>query len=122
MAQRAHVTPTGMQRQKVVVEQRVDSGGGGFPVDMWVPLLTLWMEKVDLLGTEAWRADQLQARYTVRFIAQYAPALDPEIVDVPATHRLQFRGQTYDITNAQIVGNFEGIEYHATTSTQSEGA
>jgi|SRR5262245_4171782 len=122
MAQRLHVTPTGTRRQKVVVEQRTSSGGGGFPVDVWVPLMTMWSEKVDLLGQEAWRADQMTARYDTRFIVPYAPALDPEIVDVPATHRLQYRGQTYDITTAQIVGNFEGIEYHAVTSTQSEGA
>jgi hypothetical protein len=70
---------------------------------------------VDLLGNEAWRADQMTARYTVRFIAPYAPSLDPELIDVPATHRLKHRGRVYDITSASIVGQFEGIEYDAIT-------
>ena len=119
MAQPLHLTPTGTRREKVFIEARVQSTSG-FPVDTWEPLLTMWMEKVDLIGTEAFRADQMTARYDVRFKTQYAHALDPEVIDVPATHRLRHRGQVYDITSAAIVGNNEGIEYFAIASTQPE--
>jgi len=120
MAQPIHVTPVGTRRAKVLVEHRVQSSSG-FPVDTWEPLATLWMQKVDLLGTEAYRANQTAARYDVRFIGPYAPTLDPETVDVAATHRLRHRGQLYDVTSAAIVGHYEGIEYFAMTSTETEG-
>jgi SPP1 family predicted phage head-tail adaptor len=109
--------PIGTRTAEVLVEHRVDSGGGGFPVDTWEPLRTLWMRKIDLIGNEAFRADQVSARYDVRFIGPYAPELDPELVDVPATHRLTYRGRIYDVVNAVVVGHFEGIEYRAITHT-----
>lgn len=117
MAQRNHVTPTGRRNEGVIVEQLVVPSGGGFPDPEWEPLATVEMEKVDLMGNEAFRADQMTARFTVRFIGPYAPSLDPELVDVPAKHRLKHRGRVYDITSAQIVGHFEGIEYDAITHT-----
>lgn len=113
MALQVPLTPVGTRRAKVLVEHLVAGSGGGFPDPTWAPLLTVWMQKVDLLGMEAWRADQMSARYDVRFIGPYAAVLDPETVDVPATHRLQYRGRWYDITTAAVVGQFEGIEYHA---------
>lgn len=119
MAQPLHLTPIGTRREKVVIEERVESTSG-FPVDTWEPLMTMWMEKVDLIGAESFRADQMTARYDCRFKAKYAHALDPEIIDVPARHRLKHRGQVYDITSAAIVGHFEGIEYFAIASTETE--
>jgi len=117
MAQRLHITPIGNRDESVLVEQLVDGNGGGFPDPTWEPLATVEMEKVDLIGNEAFRADQMTARYTVRFIGPYAPSLDPEAIDVPAKHRLRHRGRVYDITSAQIVGQFEGIEYDTITHT-----
>ena len=121
MSQLIHVPPAGARRAQVTVEQRMESTDGGFPIDVWVPLLTLWMQKIDLLGREAFQADQMTARYDVRFLGPYARALDPEVVDVPASHRLRYRGQVYDITGAAVVGNFEGVQYFAIASTQPEG-
>lgn len=120
MAQPLHFTHTGTRREKVTVEARVEPSGGGFPVETWEPLLTLWMQKIDLIGAETYRADQMTARYDVRFKTPYTQMLDPELIDVPATHRLRHRGQLYDITTAAIVGNHEGIEYYAIASTQAE--
>jgi len=120
MAELLHVTPVGTRSAKVTLEHRVQTTSG-FPVETWETFATLWMQKVDLLGTEAYRANQTAARYDVRFIGPYAPTLDPETVDVAATHRLRHRGQVYDITSAAIVGHYEGIEYFAMTSTQTEG-
>jgi hypothetical protein len=116
MAQPIHVSAAGARAALVTVEARGTSSPG-FPVETWVPLVTTWMQKVDVIGTEALRADQVSARYEVRFIAPYAPALDPERVDVPATHRLVHRGRQYDIVGAAIVGTFEGIDYKAMTHT-----
>jgi Phage head-tail joining protein len=113
MALQVPLTPIGTRDAKVIVEHVVDSSSGGFPDPTWEPLLTVWMQKVDLLGMEAWRADQMSARYEVRFIGPYHVSLDPETVDVPARQRLMYRGRAYDITTAAVVGHFEGIEYHA---------
>jgi SPP1 family predicted phage head-tail adaptor len=118
MAQRTHLSPAGDRREAVTVEVREVSSGGGFPVETWTPLLTVGMEKVDLIGNEAFRADQMSARYDARFLSPYTPALDPEVVDVPATQRLVHRGRQYDIVTAAILGRFEGIEYHAMVSTK----
>lgn len=116
MAQPIHVSPAGTRRTLVTVEARVDATSG-FPVETWQPLVTTWMQKIDVIGTEALRADQMSARYEVRFIAPYSPALDPELVDVPATQRLVSRGRQYDIVGAAVVGIFEGIDYKVLTHT-----
>jgi SPP1 family predicted phage head-tail adaptor len=114
MAQLTRTAPDGTRTAEVRLEQRVEAASG-FPIETWAPLRTLWMQKVDLIGSEALRADQLSARYDVRFIGPYAPELDPELVDVPATQRLLHRGRVYDIVSAAVVGHFAGIEYHALT-------
>jgi hypothetical protein len=62
----------------------------------------------------------MSARYDVRFIAPYGPQLDPELVDVPATHRLRYLGKTYDITHAAIIGRYEGITYAAIAPSAPE--
>jgi head-tail adaptor len=117
MAQLTHVAPAGTRTARVTVEHLVEDTSSGFPDPTWEALVTVFMQKIDLIGHEAFRADQMTARYDVRFIAPYTPALDPELVDVPATHRLSHRGHIYDIVTAAIVGSFEGVEYHALTHT-----
>ena len=108
--------PVGARIALVTVEALVPPDSG-FPIETWAPLVTLWMQKIDLLGSEAFRADQMTARYDVRFVAPYEPALDPEVVDVPATHRLVYRGRTYDIVTAAIIGRFEAVDYPSITHT-----
>ena len=119
MSQLIHVPPAGARRAQVTVEQRVQSDSG-FPIETWEPVATVWMQKVDLLGREAFQADQMTARYDVRFLGPYARTLDPEIVDVPGMQRLRYRGQSYDITAAALMGNFEGIHYFAMTATRTD--
>lgn len=115
------IPATGVRTAQVVIEQR-QATMSGFPVETWVTLLTVHMEKVDRPGAEAFRANQTSAWADVLFIGPYRQVLDPEIVDVPATQRLQYRGRTYNITSARRIGpHRESIEYVAMTSTQIEG-
>jgi Phage head-tail joining protein len=111
--------PIGTRTALVTVEARVPPPPG-FPDETWAPLMTRWMQKVDLLGTEQWRADQLSARYDVRFVAPYEPALDPEVIDVPAEHRLVYRGRQYDIVSAAVIGRFEAVDYRAITHSDPD--
>lgn len=108
---------SGERQALVTVEARVEPTGGGFPVETWAPLVKTFMQRVNMTGNETYRADQLTARYEVAFIGPYAPALDPELVDVPADHRLNARGRIYDIVSAETVGTFQQIEYHVIAHT-----
>jgi len=119
MALLTHVSAAGARYALVTIEALIPPSGGGFPVETWAPLVTTFMQRVDLMGAEAYRADQLSARYDVRWVGPYLPALDPELVDVPATHRLRHRDKVYDVIGAVTVGNYEGIEYRAIAHSEA---
>ena len=40
----------------------------------------------------------------------YAPELDPELVDVPSTKRLSYKGRVYNIRSASLMDRRAGVE------------
>jgi len=102
---------TGRRNSLVTVEEKSTPSGGGFPVETWIPILTTYMQRIELAGAEGFRADQLTARYDLEFEGPYAPDLDPQTVDVPATQRLTDRGRVYNIVSARVIGLFDAIRY-----------
>lgn len=115
------MVPSGKRDKKVRIEQLTApdaAGTAGEPVEAWTRLTDVFMEKVDTTGEEAFRADQLSARYDTRWVMPYLMSMDPDTVDVPKTRRLLFKGRYYDITNAALIGSNAGIEIMTLTGTR----
>lgn len=97
--------------REVVIQQLTESAGSsGFPVESWSALDTVWMEKMEVRGSERFRAAQLSAPIETRWQMQYRDDMDPDLVDVPKKRRLLYQGRSYDITSATEIGRQEGIE------------
>lgn len=99
-------------RDREVTIQRVTDGiaDSGMPIETWRLLSTEFMAKVDLTARERFQASQMSASADARFEMAYREDMDPDLVDVPKARRLVYRGRTYDITMARLIGRNEGIE------------
>lgn len=80
------------------------------PVESWSDLDTVFMALMPTRAQERFRAAQVSAPIESRWLSQYHPELDPDLVNVVKTRRLVFAGRVYDITGAQQIGRQEGIE------------
>lgn len=92
-------------RDKLVTIEQLTEGAeeSSFPSEDWATLGTAWMEKVDVSGTEEFRASQLSAPYNTRFLMDYQSNMDPDLLNVPKTRRLVYRSRQYDIQSAGFV-------------------
>ena len=100
------------ERDRKVTIQAVTSsvGASGRPIETVTTLASVWMRRLDLSMTEAWKTSQLSAAATTQWEMGYREDMDPELVDVPRTRRLLYQGRAYDITGASQIGRREGIE------------
>ncbi len=105
----------GQRWQRVTIEQltQVSPPGtvSGFPSQEWTTLATVWMSKKDVRADERFAAGQETAYFETTWFSEYRSDIDPEIVDVTATRRLNFRDRIYDIRAASQVGRQQGIEF-----------
>ena len=102
----------GERDRHVRIEQLTDAQGtSGRPIEQWTPLCTTWAKRDDLKGSERFEADQVSSRVDVRWELPYAPALDPELVDVQKTRRLVHQGRVFDVVSAAVIGRREGVEW-----------
>lgn len=108
---------SGERNREVAVQQLTETvDTTGAPVESWSTLLpTYWVSRMDVSGRERFVSGQLSSPYTTRWEGPYVDVLDPDIVDVPKTRRILYRGRVYDITDASIItlGDqvFTGIEF-----------
>jgi SPP1 family predicted phage head-tail adaptor len=95
------------------------AGTSRFPVETWTPLTGaaaggvaggMFASKIDIRGAERFQADQLSARYDIRWEINYRSDMDPDAVNVPKTRRLVYKGRIYDIVTASMIGRNEGVE------------
>lgn len=103
---------SGRRDRLVTVETKTDTvDTNGFPSDAtWTPLTTLFMGRRDVTADERMAAGMDTAFATTIWHAPYVPALDPELVDVPSTKRLSYKGRAYNIRAASLLERRTGIE------------
>ncbi len=121
MSARGYQASAGCRDRLVTIQQRSAADAvatSGFPVDSWTTLATVFMEKMDVSGSEAFRAEQLAARYDTRWKMPYRADMDPDLVDVPKLRRLVFQTRTFDIVSASHLGRKRGIELSTLASTR----
>lgn len=102
----------GTRDRHVTIQQaptETSAGSGGFPVEVWTTLASVWMGKMEPSGAEQFRADQLSASLTSWWQMEYRADMDPDLVDVAKTRRLVFHGRTYDIVTGYQIGRKHGI-------------
>lgn len=121
MSARGYQASAGCRDRQVTIQQRPVADAtatSGFPKDDWTTLATAFMEKIDVSGSEAFRAQQLAAKYDTRWKMPYRADMDPDLLDVPKLRRLLFQGRTFDIVAATQIGRKRGIELTTLASTR----
>lgn len=86
------------------------TGASRFPVDDEQLLAGMWASKYDIQGAEKFAADQVSATVDTRWEISYRTDMDPELVDVPKTRVLYYKGRRYNIVVATMIGRREGVE------------
>ena len=102
------------QRDKwVTIQTKADSvSADGFPADAtWSDLITIFMSRHDVRADERAAAGMDSAYTETVWDSAYDARLDPEVVDVPSTKRLVYRGRVYNIRSASLLERRAGIEY-----------
>lgn len=95
--------------REVTIQQRAVATSG-YPTETWTTLEAgVWMSRQDMRGRESFGAAQLSASFDTRWELHWRDDMDPDVVDVPATRRLLYRGRAYDITAAVELGRREGL-------------
>ncbi len=69
----------------------------GEPVETWATLATIWAAKSDVSAAEAYRAQEVGAQITTRFLVRYSLVT----VSVNATDRIAFRGRLFNVTGVR---------------------
>lgn len=101
----------GTMDREVTIQALTDGvGSSGFPVETWVDLCTVWMARLEVRGSERFRAAQLSAPIETRWHMHYLSDMDPNAIDVPKKRRLVYLGRPFDITSASEIGRQVGIE------------
>lgn len=105
-----------------VTIQQLEEATSGYPVETWSELVSgVWMSKYDMRGSERFVASQNAARFDTRWNLQWRDDMDPDLLDVPKTRRLLYRGRAYDIVQAVELGRQEGIALY-TIASADQGA
>lgn len=101
------------ERDRQITLQQVTDGtvdDSGFPLEPWTDLVSVFAKRIDLGGSEMFKASQLSAPYDTRWEIAYRTDMDPDEIDVPKARRLSYKGRVYDIVSASEIGRREGIE------------
>jgi hypothetical protein len=95
----------------LALSETVDDGG--FPVEAWAPLPPdEFMWKHDLpVGerfAERFVAEQWSARQFTEWECGFRADMDPDVVNVPKTRRLSYRGREYQVVQATVLPHEDG--------------
>lgn len=108
----ARQVSAGLRNRQVTIQQLTESqGASGFPVESWIPLVTVMASKDDQEGQERFAANQLSSPFDTTWQLPYLASLDPELLNVPKKRRLVYQGRVHDIVSASPIGELHrGIE------------
>lgn len=102
----------GQRNHWVEIEQQpAEPAGGDFPVEDWTALTGAWMSRLDLRADERFAANADAAFAETQWQMPYVSTMDPDVIDVPGTRRLKYRGRIYNIRSATIMERRSGIEF-----------
>lgn len=82
----------------------------GLPRDDWSDYRSIYMSRSVQSSDERFVADQVAAADVTRWELEYLADMDPDVADVPKRFQLVYRGRTYDVIAATVVGRGKAIE------------
>lgn len=85
----------GKLNYRVTVQRNTQAVSGGYnePQDTWVDLVTIWARRADLSDAEAYRAQEVGAQITTRFVVRYSSIAKT----ITPKDRLIFNGDYFNI-------------------------
>lgn len=103
---------SGARDRQVTIQQLIESkGASNAPVESWTDLLVnIWAGKKETRGLERFVADQVSAPFDAKWEIAYVPSMDPDLIDVPKTRRMIYKGRVHDIVHADEIGRRQAIE------------
>src|SRR5690606_13780010 len=97
---------SGQRDKRVLIEQATEGAdASGFPVSEWTPLRYAQMGRIDVRADEHHTASQESAFVETHWYTVYAADMDPDVIDVTKTRRLNYSGRIYDIRAGVVVGH-----------------
>jgi SPP1 family predicted phage head-tail adaptor len=99
------------RRVSVLTRTTAPDEQSGEPIESWVVSFARWASKTDLSGSELFRAQQVNAEITTKFVFRYTDQITPD-------NRLRFGGKDYDIFSAAEKGRREHLEVLAKARVQ----
>jgi SPP1 family predicted phage head-tail adaptor len=100
----------GRRDRQIAIEACTDAiGTTRFPVEDWVPLVSLWAGESVTSGDEHFSADQLSGTADAIWTIGYRADCDPDLVDVVKLRRIRRNGRLYDIVGASLLDQRQGI-------------
>ena len=64
------------------------------PIESWADLTSVWAKRTDASATESYRAQEVGAQISARFVIRYST----QVADVNPRDRIAFQGREYNIT------------------------
>lgn len=94
--------------RRVAIQQRSDAQSlAGDPMATWATVKTVAMGKRDLKAEERFAGSQVAASVTTLFTARAQAVRDVD----PATYRLVYEGQVFNIEGRRELGRNDGVEF-----------
>lgn len=81
----------------------------GEPSGSWGTLSSVWAKRETISDGERWRAGEINAQITDRFVIRYST----DVSDVDPTDRIAWEGRVYNIFGVKEIGRREFIEITA---------
>lgn len=93
--------------RRITIERGVDTLDSFGGVDRsWSAIATVWAKVTPISDGERWRAQEVAAEVTTRFLIRWGAGVLP-------TDRIRYAGAVYEISGVKEVGRREGQEITA---------
>ena len=94
-----HYQAGDLDRRIIIVRATLAANAFNEFVETWATYATVWARKLDVSAGESYRAQEVGAEISARFVVKYSPVT----AGVDARDRITFGGQDYNITAVREV-------------------
>jgi len=95
-----------LDRRIIIQRAQITTDASGGEVETWLPHLAVWASVEPILDGERWRAAEIAAHVTTRFVIRWGAGVTVE-------DQVVYEGRVYDIEAIKEIGRREGQEITA---------
>lgn len=105
--------------RRIVIRRSAVTGVNGFneSVEIWSDLVTVWAKRTDASAAESYRAQEVGAEISARFIIRYST----QVADVSPLDRIAFNGREYNITRVSEPAGTRNLWREVDAVARAEG-